>query len=482
MEPIPAGNAVISDQSLVEIVKLFVCPSHDERDLEGYDIQTRTLGCTECIRESEMKVRLSSHQRDRVEIMKELLVSEYCSSHDGKVVQFYCYNHEKGVCVSCVPLCNRGGHKFEELDVLYHTSKDQLIEASDICNTQHSQLSLLDSLYGGFLDEEITRVYQRIEKDRVVISNEESIIPEVKTRVEALFCQSLYPVEKRRAAIEEGLEHHDVWSRAKLVRFCQEQDLGNTLKLLKDLKENPSQVMMRVTKMNDYNISGDVINALRKDKQQPTGYTSGKSEREAGDSNKKSGKIAEREEPISSLANRGNSGESVVYNNQGPNLSKMGSYDEAISCYDKATKLDPNDSIAYFNKGCALSQSGKHNEAIGCFEKAIRLNPKCSAAYTGKGMALSDLGQYQQAIANYEEAIELDPNDSITYNNKGITHSKQGNFKAAVTSYNRALNINPNDSTTLTNKGNLTHTPQTHKTLTLRDCISRECFISVGGL
>eukprot|EP00357_Protocruzia_adherens_P035237 CAMPEP_0115010168 /NCGR_PEP_ID=MMETSP0216-20121206/23130_1 /TAXON_ID=223996 /ORGANISM="Protocruzia adherens, Strain Boccale" /LENGTH=131 /DNA_ID=CAMNT_0002378281 /DNA_START=44 /DNA_END=440 /DNA_ORIENTATION=- len=82
-------------------------------------------------------------------------------------------------------------------------------------------------------------------------------------------------------------------------------------------------------------------------------------------------------------------------------------------------------------------------------------------------MALSDLGQYQQAIANYEEAIELDPNDSITYNNKGITHSKQGNFKAAVTSYNRALNINPNDSTTLTNKGNLTHTPQTHKTLTL---------------
>eukprot|EP00357_Protocruzia_adherens_P024665 CAMPEP_0114973886 /NCGR_PEP_ID=MMETSP0216-20121206/1214_1 /TAXON_ID=223996 /ORGANISM="Protocruzia adherens, Strain Boccale" /LENGTH=198 /DNA_ID=CAMNT_0002334449 /DNA_START=1178 /DNA_END=1775 /DNA_ORIENTATION=+ len=190
--------------------------------------------------------------------------------------------------------------------------------------------------------------------------------------------------------------------------------------------------------MNDNTISGDVINVLRKDKrtslqifviyelnvlrkdkQQPTGDTSEKSEHEAGDPNKKSGKIAEREEPISSLANRGNSGESVVYNNQGPNLSKMGSYDEAISCYDKATKLDPNDSIAYFNKGCALSQSGKHNEAIGCFEKAIRLNPKCSAAYTGKG--LSDLGQYQQAIANYEEAIELDPNDSITYNNKGTS-------------------------------------------------------------
>ena len=40
--------------------------------------------------------------------------------------------------------------------------------------------------------------------------------------------------------------------------------------------------------------------------------------------------------------------------------------------YDKATKINPNDASAWYNKGIALDNLGRYEEAIECFDEATK--------------------------------------------------------------------------------------------------------------
>ncbi|MGN6709465.1 MAG: tetratricopeptide repeat protein, partial [Candidatus Nitrosocosmicus sp.] len=95
----------------------------------------------------------------------------------------------------------------------------------------------------------------------------------------------------------------------------------------------------------------------------------------------------------------------VDYYNKGISLSYLGSYNEAIACYDKAIELNPEYSDAYNNKGISLYYLGSYNEAIACYDKAIELNPDYTDAYYNKGLLLNHLGDHNQAIACYDKAI-----------------------------------------------------------------------------
>jgi tetratricopeptide (TPR) repeat protein len=53
--------------------------------------------------------------------------------------------------------------------------------------------------------------------------------------------------------------------------------------------------------------------------------------------------------------------------NKGYALIQLEKYEEAIECYDKAIKIEPNDALAWDTKGIALVNLGKNNEAIECY-------------------------------------------------------------------------------------------------------------------
>ena len=116
----------------------------------------------------------------------------------------------------------------------------------------------------------------------------------------------------------------------------------------------------------------------------------------------------------------------VFWNNTGLALYEQEKYEEAIECYEKAIKLDPDYIYALNGKADCLMVLEEYEKAAECYEKAITLyilfqagirrlpykNASCISDYTNvlkrKGDCLLNLKKYEEAIKCYEKALKLD--------------------------------------------------------------------------
>jgi len=69
-------------------------------------------------------------------------------------------------------------------------------------------------------------------------------------------------------------------------------------------------------------------------------------------------------------------------------LSKKGQIDEAISQFQEAIRLKPDDAEAHNNLGTALGMKGQTDEAISQFQEALRLKPDYAEARSNLAYAL----------------------------------------------------------------------------------------------
>ena len=62
-------------------------------------------------------------------------------------------------------------------------------------------------------------------------------------------------------------------------------------------------------------------------------------------------------------------------NNKGVTLDRLGQKEEAIACYDKALKIEPNNIQIMNNKGYVLINLGKYEQAVEYFNKVLSIDP-----------------------------------------------------------------------------------------------------------
>jgi tetratricopeptide (TPR) repeat protein len=134
-------------------------------------------------------------------------------------------------------------------------------------------------------------------------------------------------------------------------------------------------------------------------------------------------------------------------------LRRLNRYEEALTAYDKAIALDPNESYAYSSKGGALCEIGRYQEALAVNDKAISINPHNNYAYTGRGDALYDMVRHEEALAAYDKAISIDPSDPSPYNGMGAILRDMGRYEEALAACDKAISINPDDIGSYSHRG-----------------------------
>jgi len=119
-------------------------------------------------------------------------------------------------------------------------------------------------------------------------------------------------------------------------------------------------------------------------------------------------------------------------------------YQKALTDYDRAIQLDPQDADAYYNRGLVYYNLKEYQKAIADYDRALQLNPQHVGAYYNRGLVYDDLKEYQKAISDYDRVIQLAPQDADTYNNRGNAYRELKEYQKAISDYDRALQRAPN--------------------------------------
>ena len=136
----------------------------------------------------------------------------------------------------------------------------------------------------------------------------------------------------------------------------------------------------------------------------------------------------------------------VAYYNRGVAHSHSGEYEKAISDYNEAIRINPEDALAYYNRGLIYDNSGEYEKAISDYNEAIRINPEYADAYLGRGLIYDNSGEYEKAISDYNEAIRINPEYADVWLELGQVYECKENLEKAKECFERALEIDPENA------------------------------------
>lgn len=91
----------------------------------------------------------------------------------------------------------------------------------------------------------------------------------------------------------------------------------------------------------------------------------------------------------------------------------------------------------------ALGEGGKYAEAVTEFDKALAIRPNDPETLLKRGTSLAGLGRMDEAIADYRAVLAIRPDDTMAYLNLGAALAARGEYREAVDMYRMVLLIQP---------------------------------------
>lgn len=104
-----------------------------------------------------------------------------------------------------------------------------------------------------------------------------------------------------------------------------------------------------------------------------------------------------------------------TYFKQAQTHEKQGKWEQAITCYQRATEINPHSSAAYHYWGNALLNLERYSEAINIYRRSLEINPNFDWSYYNLGEALTRLGRWEDGIVVYQRALDLNPSLPAIY-------------------------------------------------------------------
>ena len=144
---------------------------------------------------------------------------------------------------------------------------------------------------------------------------------------------------------------------------------------------------------------------------------------------------------------------------QGAEASKNQEWDKAIELLRKATGLDrkyaPNLAAVYQLRGYAAATNQQFQDAISDYSEASKINPQDARIYEQRAAVEMKLNETDKALADYSEAIKLKPNEVRYYLYRSYIYETKGDIKNSMADTEKVLTLDSNNQEATSRKTRL---------------------------
>jgi tetratricopeptide (TPR) repeat protein len=133
----------------------------------------------------------------------------------------------------------------------------------------------------------------------------------------------------------------------------------------------------------------------------------------------------------------------VIHNNLGFSLIARHRFEEAITHFKAALRINPDYENASINLGIALLSQGKIDQCIAYYQEILKKKPAYAGVHHNLGIVLLRNGKVENAVFHFREALRLKPDYAQAYNSLGAALVLTGKTDEAVFNFKKALQIKP---------------------------------------
>jgi len=121
----------------------------------------------------------------------------------------------------------------------------------------------------------------------------------------------------------------------------------------------------------------------------------------------------------------------------------FGQYEDALTDFNLAIQLDPNNAKAYASRAVVFIRTDNFEKAFDDLKMQIMLDKNDAMGYCNRGALFVVVKRFDRAIADLSEAIRLDANCAPAYANLGEIYYKLDRYADAIECCTKALDLFP---------------------------------------
>jgi len=126
---------------------------------------------------------------------------------------------------------------------------------------------------------------------------------------------------------------------------------------------------------------------------------------------------------------------------------------DELRTLDERVRRNTRDAVGFYRRGQFYARYGQFNRAISDFDEAIRLKPDDPEALNNRCWARAMLGDTTKALQDCNEALKLRPAYGDALDSRGLINLKLCHNAEALSDYDSAVRYNPRQASSLFGRG-----------------------------
>ena len=136
-------------------------------------------------------------------------------------------------------------------------------------------------------------------------------------------------------------------------------------------------------------------------------------------------------------------GMATAYQARAMAFSQYRQFDLALSDFDRAVALDPNDKDMLFNRAVTFERKGDFDSSIRDLNEVLRSKPDHALAHYERGYVYLHKKDYDRAIEDLSQAVRLKPDNAKAYRDRGQAYRAKGDLAKADADQQKATELDP---------------------------------------